>query len=330
MPSHALLRLLDSFFRHPVLYLLPLVLFALLGAFVVVNQETEYRSDGVVFVEDRTFLSSLTEVRGAEGGYQTPAGYTSGQLNSLLQTDAFLAAVVEQSGLADPATLAPADYEQLRSSLGSWEAGENLMHVWAAHQQPEVAHGLAGATIESLIQWQIDADISQSSAAEGFLNPLTDRYREDLAAARESLEEYLQSHPAPEDGERPASQQLVIDGLTAEVSDANARYTDALGKEESARLATAQAESDVRNRLKVIDEPKVPVSPQGSLRTSAITLALFLMIGTVLSLGAIVAGAVVDPSLRFPSDVERRLGVDVVASLPDASAWTIASPQTEP
>ncbi len=274
-------------------------------------------------MEDQTLLSSLTDVRGAEGGYQTPATYTSRHLNALLQTDAFVSAVAERAGFGTAATLAPEHHRMMRSSIGSWEAGENLVHVWSTHEDPEVAREFAAATIESLIQWQIDAEVGQSTAAEGFLEPLTDQYREDLAAAREALASYLRANPVPADADRPEAEQLTIDGLAAEVSDAGARYTDALAKEESARLATAQVESDVRNRLQLVDAPETPPSPESGLKTSVVVLAVFLATGALLSAAAVVVGAVVDPSLRFPAEVRRRLGVDVLAVLPEAPAGKV-------
>lgn len=318
MLDQAVLRLLDSLFRHKFLAVLPFVLFGVLGVLYVNSQDPEYKTHGVILVEDRTLLSSITGVRGAEGGYQTPATYTSRQLNAILQTDAFVAAIAERSGLGEAATLEPDDYRMVRSSIGSWEAGENLVHVWSAHEDPELAQRFAEATIDSLIQWQIDAEVGQSTAAQGFLEPLTEQYRADLAAARDALEEYLQANPAPKDGDRPVSEQLVIDGLTAEVSDAKNRYTDALPKEEAARLATAQAESDVRNRLQLIDAPETPVEPESRLKTSVMVLAVFLATGAMLSAAAVVGGALVDQTLRFPAEIKRRLNVDVLAVLPEA------------
>lgn len=321
MVSHALLRALDSFFRRPLLSLLPLLIFSMLGAYYVVNLETQYRSTGVMFVEDRTFLSSLTQVRGAEVGHrQTPAGYTSRQLNALLQTDSFLAAVIERSGLADPSALSRSDLVTIRTAISSWESGENLVNVSAGHERPDVALGLADATIETLIEWEIDVDVSESTVAEGFLAPITQRYLDDLTAAREELQNFLQSTTASSE-ELPASQEAIIDQLSAQVAEANDRYADALTKEEAARLATAQAESDVRNRLQLVDAPELPLSPEGKTKTAVMALAVFMACGALLSLGIVVVGAAVDETVRFPGDAERRLGTEVLAILPDTSPW---------
>lgn len=324
MPSHTIHRLLDSYFRHPLLHLLPLAVFAVLGVAYVGNIESRYRADGVLLVEGQTFLSSLTQVRGADSGWETPASRTSRQLNSLLQTDAFMSSVVANSELADPADLGAGDLQQLRGSIGSWEAGENLVQVWSSHEQAEVAFRLAGATIETLIDWQIDSEVDQSTAAETFLSPLTQQYREELNAAQSELEEYLRANPGPAEGERPATQQIVVDRLTAEVSGASARYADAVAKEENARLATAQVESDVMSRLQLIDEPQLPTAPEGSFRATLVSLAAFLATGGLLTIAAIIAGAAADQTVRFPQDVRRRFDLDIVAVLPDASAWSLA------
>lgn len=312
MPHYALTRLLDTYFRRPVLYVLPVVLFALVGGWYVASQEPEYSAYGVLNVEDATFLSTLTQVRGAEIGYNTPAGYYSAQFNSLLQTDAFVSKTLERAGLR----LDAVERREMRSMLGALASGDKLMHVWANHNDPQTAQELSQALIDTMIQWEIDTEIAQSSAAEGFLSPLTERYRTEVEDAHRQLEDYLLANPPPEGGTRPGSQQVVIDSLTAEISDANARYADAIAKEESARLATAQAEADVRNRFQILDPPETPKAPRNGLRAMVVGWLVFVAVGGVISVGLIAAATLLDTTVRDPRDLERRLGLPVLAVLP--------------
>ena len=48
------------------------------------------------------------------------------------------------------------------------------------------------------------------------------------------------------------------------------------------------------------------------------TFAVFLFVGLLLSIGAVVLGTVTDRSMRSPEDVEQLLGLPVLAVVPDA------------
>lgn len=315
MPRHAILRLLETFFRHPVLHLIPLIAFLALGGWYASSQEETYQAGGVVLVDDQTLLSSLTGLRGSEAGLETPAQYTSNQLNALLQTDTFVLAVAKVAGVGDATTLTGDDLQEVRQSLGSWATGRDLVYVWSEHANPQVARDLADASIRSLIDWKIDSELTDSVAAEDFLSPVTERYREELVAAREALADYLRENPAPGEDDRPAVEQVAIENLEMAVTDAEVRYTEALSNEEAARLAAAQAESDIRNQLRLLDAPTVPTAPETSLRNLAVALLAFLAVGAMLSIASIVVGTLADRTLRFREDIDR-LGLETLAQIP--------------
>lgn len=319
MSKYVVLRLLDSFFRHKLLHILPIVAFTALGAWYVVTQEVEYQAKGVLLVEDETLLTSLTEVGGDGGGFQAPSERVSTEVNSLLQTDAFVTSVATTAGMGPD--VSPERIERIQASIGSYAVGENLVHIWSNDIDPERARAKAAATIESLIQFQIDTAVGDSDAAEGVLDPLMEQYRDDVTAAREALADYLQDNPVTDEQVRPSNEQFRIDQLTAALTKADARYTDALEKEESVRLAKTQAESAIEDRFQIVDEPRVPTSPLGRLRTRALALAVFMLVGGILGAASIVLGAVLDQSVRYPLDVTTRLGVKVLGVIPDTSRW---------
>jgi hypothetical protein len=313
------LRLLDSFFRHKLLHILPIVAFTALGVWYVGTQDVEYQAKGVVLVEDETLLTSLTNVGGDGNGFQAPSERVSTEVNALLQTEAFVAGVAKIAGIGTD--LPPERIERIQASIGSFPVGENLVQIWSNDIDPERARAKAAAAIDNLIQFQIDSEVGDSAAAEGVLDPLTEQYRDDVTAARDALADYLQDNPVADDGVRPSNEQFRVDQLTAALTKADARYTDALEKEESARLAKTQAESAIMDRFQIVDEPQVPASPVGRLRTRALALAVFLLVGGIVTAASIVLGAVLDQSVRYPLDVTTRLGVKVLGVIPDTSGW---------
>lgn len=321
MSNHVVLRLLDSFFRHKWLHILPVVVFTALGAWYVSSRAVEYQASGVLLVEDETLLTSLTNV-GGDGNnlWQSPAERAANQVNSLLQTKSFAGDVARNAGTSDATQ---PDVIGIQRSVGAFAAGENLVHVWSNDTDPQVARAKAAAAIDTLIEFRISSAVGDGTAAEGALDPLTEQYRDDLTAARKALDEYLNENPSPADATRPPNEQFRIDQLSSTVATAEARYTDALQKEESARLTAEQAENAIRDRFKIVDQPEVPTVPQGRMRTRLLSLAVFMVVGAIVTAASIVLGAVLDQSVRYPLDITSRLDVKVLGVVPDTSGWTL-------
>jgi hypothetical protein len=73
----------------------------------------------------------------------------------------------------------------------------------------------------------------------------------------------------------------------------------------------------VRQTYILIDAPELPDKPEISTRQIAINLAVFLLVGIVLSSVAIVGSALLDRTFRFPFDVTQNLELPVLAAIPD-------------
>jgi hypothetical protein len=142
-------------------------------------------------------------------------------------------------------------------------------------------------------------------------------YSDELEQARDDLRAYLEAHPEPLRGDRTDTEILEVDRLQGLLSLAGNRYARALEQQEGARLATAQAEADVRQTYFVVDAPSVPTEPAVSLRQQAINGLIFVVVGAVIAAGTVAGGAVLDRSFRFPIDVEYGLALPVLSTVPD-------------
>lgn len=319
MSRQLLLRLLETFFRRWVLYLVPVVVFVALGLVSVSSTEDAYVSTGVVYVDDETLLAALTEVRGTSGQWwKTAAELTSEQMNSAFQTDGLVLAMAEEAGMEESLANGTATIDGLRRSVSVAPNGSNLVQVRASRPVPEESSKLAAAALASFIDFVVESNLSESSSAEAFLVDLVAKYEGDVVEARGRLDTYLQLRPDPEAGSRPALEQTEIDRLRSDIETAEERYKDALDKLEDAQLASAQTRADVSQRFRVVDEPQTPAAPVGSLRETAMTLAMFGSLGVALSAAAIVAGALLDRSIRHDADVTERLRSVTLAALPEA------------
>lgn len=317
IPS-VVLRLLDSFFRHPILHLLPIVVAGAAGVAYVSSQPPEYRSVGVVLVDEETFLGEQLGVRGADLDFQTPAGRAANELGSLFSTDSFTSMVAMELGLAEADERITSDEaDELRSAVGSYTTGDNLLNVWAESEVPAEAQALASAAVRSYVQWQVDTEVGDSEAAEEFLATLVDEYALEVDRAEADLEAFLRDFPEPLVGDRSVIEQRDLDEFSSALERAEDRYQQAVDARAEAALATEQSLAEVNRRFRLIDEPLLPSRPTDGLRVAAVTVLAFLVLGGIATGATVVLGALLDTTVRFPGDVTRQLGLEVLSVLPE-------------
>jgi uncharacterized protein involved in exopolysaccharide biosynthesis len=333
-----ILRILESYFRHRWLYLLPIVLMTALGAVFVLLTKPTYTAKGVLYVETQSYLASLTDLR--ESGvswWTTPAESVNQEISELLQTDAFVRAIIQRTSLEEQMDQGSPVVDTLiaetRNNVWPTPLGNNQLQVNAVHEDPEVAYQIVTAVIEGYLQWRVNADLAESEVAQSFFADLIETYSVDLAAARDAMRSYVAAHPVPLRGDRPADETMEISRLQGEIDLAASRYATALDKEEETRLAMAQIESDARQTYFLIDAPTVPEKPDTSLRKMALSGGIFTVIGVFLSAGLIVGVALIDRSFRFPIDVINRLELPVLTMVPEVKippASTERQPAVKP
>lgn len=318
------LRLAETYFRHRWLYLLPILLMLVLSiVYFTVLADRVFVVRGVLYVQPDTLLSSLTSLD-SEAGFASasPAEYTANEVDELLQTDSFVRSLISRTRLETHMNEGPLVVEEMidevRDDVWVEEQGKNQLMVAAAHEDPMVAYELSNALVESYVQWRINADQRESATARDFFTGLIATYQQDLDAARNALRDYLEAHPAPVFGDRPASEELEIERLRSAVDLAQSRYSSVLEKEESARLALTQVESNVRHTYFLIDAPSVPVRSATSVLRIVRNVAIFTTVGVFLSVLALIGAALIDRAPRFPIDLERETGIPVLAMIPAA------------
>lgn len=329
-----MLRILESYFRHRWLYLLPIVLMTALGVVFVLLTKPTYTAKGVLYVETQSYLASLTDLR--ESGatwWTTPAESVNQEISELLQTDAFIRAIIQRTSLEEKmdegSAVVDTLIEETRRNVWPSPLGNNQLQVNAVHEDPEIAYQIVTAVIEGYLQWRVNADLAESEVAQSFFSDLIESYSVDLAAAREAMRNYVEAHPVPLRGDRPADESMEISRLQSEIDLTASRYATALDKEEETRLAMAQIESDARQTYFLIDAPTVPDTPDTSLRKLALSGGIFTVVGVFLSAGLIIGVALIDRSFRFPIDVISRLELPVLTMVPEART-PAASPNRQP
>lgn len=311
-----LLRLLESYFRHRWLYLVPLVLMLATGVAVAWLVPATYTATATMSIEKESLLAMLTSNGQSAGAWRNPAEVTTAELRELLATAAFTQSAMEKTAWAG---LLNSDQRAIRMAFAAFRdaievtsLGEKLVAISAEDTDPHVAQQMVDAVLATYIQWQVTKNSQESVVAQKFFADLIDRYRQDLRRSRHALQSYLEIHPEPTTGSRPPAEQMEIARLEAEIWRGEERLSEALKNEERARLAQAKAESLSQQTYTVIDAPGVPVDTQ-SLRRTALVIGAFAVVGLFLSVTGIVVGALMDRTLRFSVDVRQALHLPVLA-----------------
>jgi uncharacterized protein involved in exopolysaccharide biosynthesis len=321
VPRLFLSRLLETFFRRPWLYVVPLVPFLGLGIATVTGTDASFRSTGVILVNRATLLSEINPIRGGQNsfGWDTPAAYTSRQINTVLGTDQFLGSVLTEAGLTGALTSGALSPLDVRNSVQARAEGDELVSISASTSDPELSFRLAQATIASYLQWEIDNNVSDSSSAQTFFESTLAPYEQRLEEARTSLERYVNANPFVGDPiNRPVEQQVEITRLTEAVNEADRQLSTAKNQINAARQATAQSSTDVAQRLRIVDSPDQPSAPESRRMQDLQTLVMYIVLGTLVSAAALVVGTMMDRSVRYSEEIAQRVHVPVLATLPDS------------
>ncbi|MEP4651658.1 MAG: hypothetical protein ABJ314_15840 [Ilumatobacter sp.] len=317
MSRIALIRLLETFFRRPWLYLIPLVLAIGLAAFTVTGSEDEFKSGGVVSVNSDTLLSNLSDVTiEAPFTFETPASVTSRRINDLLGSTGFVLTVAEAAGLVGALESGVMTLDDVRTTVSAAPVGDALVSITATTSDPEASFRLANATIDSFIALVVDDAVEQSRSPAEFYDDLAADYQTALAAASEDLDNFVQENEAPVIGERPIDQLNAIARLTAAETFAQDQFASALAKAEEARLVAEQTRLDIDQRVNIVDEPGLPFAPEPNLRRMVLTVLLLVVVGVIGVLALVALAAAFDRSVRDREGVEARLAIPILGSVP--------------
>ncbi len=320
MARLVLLRLLESYFRRPILTLLPILLFSVLGVFLLTNQEPIFISNGKLRVEDQITVRDIGGISDGGFSWKTLAQQTVDQFDNLTATDAFIRAVISQTKLEEELLTFDGTenefFDLVREDLWAAPIGEDQFGVVGRSTDPEIATQLVEASIESFLQWNINTELKDSNVAVDFYAQQVNDYLAEFDQRQSELREFLRAHPEPDRGQRPAIEQLEINRLQGLADDAAKRYTNARDAEERAKLQVAQTESAVRVQYTLVDAPQLPEESEDSLTQKATTLIMFGIGGGVIALVWIVGRALLDRTFRYPIDVRSGLELPVLAAIP--------------
>ena len=161
LTRRALLNVLETFFRKPLLYLLPLILLTGLGVMTAMNASKEYRSTGVLNASQGSLLTDITE-QSRSYGFERPSTVTARNINNLLGTSVFLGTVIQLADLNDEVESGVLTSDEIRSSISARASGDTLVAVSATTAVPELSQALASGTLRGFVEYVKGQDIADA------------------------------------------------------------------------------------------------------------------------------------------------------------------------
>lgn len=297
---------IETFFRHRVLLMLPLVLGFLVGTVFAFIQPREFKAISSVWIDAPVPAGSSVG-----GGGNTPL--STGQsvlLTQYLATRTFLTAVAENSPVSEKFKQAGPDeadkiLAKLAGSVSVSTPGPQLMTVTVTAKGASEATGTAEALLAQFERFQItDMHRQVQSQADYDKSQL-----DSAAAALKEAEHQLDQVRGSSSGRAndPAAAAAV-----AAVELAQKAYAEAATAHGNSSLALAASES---TGLRVLDNPD-RAYPQARKKTLLIGAVGGMMAGATLSLLALLVLMARDKTLRDEQDAARALSLDVVGAVP--------------
>jgi uncharacterized protein involved in exopolysaccharide biosynthesis len=315
-------KLLEAFFRHKWLVLLPPLLIPLLVTPIVfLTTPVAYESVAGVWVDRATYLDPK-----GQSQYVSAALSQSNQIGELLHTRSFMLDVVQRTSLAPllatkGGEVRVQDLMDKGVTVAAIPTGTHLIAIRARFSTPQLAYQVAQAVIDAYNDRNSNQQLDQSSTAISFFQSQLQAAQDSSTKATQDLSQYAVAMGYASSGDgtplAPDAQSASsFDPRFAELQ-ANAHFSQQQVDLARASLQNAQQTSAVAMQgadigFQVIDPPTVPTAPATSLKNVIIYVAAALGIGlgiSVIVLALLVAG---DRSIRQDADLQppvRILGV---------------------
>ncbi len=335
-----MLRYLETYYRHRLLLMNPLILAVAVSLGLVLIQPRTYEASAKVWFDPATTSSGA-----APGTFITPADQGAAELKELLKTRSFCAKVGRRGplasdlattgsavpdlgsriigvlrgtqglSLANPDVLDDLLYATLSGKTRVEAGGPEIVGISFDYSKAEVAAGTVQAILDQMSDELVGNRRAEAQAAFDFYKQQVKAEADALAAADANVFQYLQGHPSQR--APGAVEDVALTSLRYTDDLARERYRDLLLKFDQAQVDAAAVSQPGAAGFRVIDSPIVPYRPKGFIKAAAFAAIGGLLAGLVLTLVALMALTAADTSARRWEDLDgSQLGRRVIGAIP--------------
>jgi uncharacterized protein involved in exopolysaccharide biosynthesis len=308
-------RYIETFFRHKVLLLAPLVLTLLLGAWYVKSQPTTYSTSMKVWFDNQLPNPGYLDPDGTRG--PAPASQAQTLLTQLLSTRDFLVKAAERGpqadfirSQADPTAAENKVAGALGSAVTAYAIGPQVLSVSMTSPDPNLAPKQLGAVVDEYLDYVKTLRSARVQAVIDYYKPRLDAATAALQSAQADQIASLGSHPGTG---APGSTDPQYNAIAAKVATAQKQYDDTQTSYTQAdqALTTEQAQASSH----VIDPASASVA-SSKKKAAVFAGGAGLFFGLLLGLLGLIALTAADTGARRREDIETATGdLQVVATI---------------
>lgn len=308
-------RYIETFFRHKVLLLTPLVLTLLLSAWYVKSQPTTYTNAMKAWFDTQLPNPGYLDVQQNNG--QPPATTAQTLLTQLLSTHDFQVKAAQRGPAAsyiaqqpDPNAAATTIGETIGSSVTASADGPQIMSVVMKGGDPKFVTQQLSAVVDEYFDYVKTLRSAREQALVDYYKPRLDDANKTLQNAQATQAGYVQTHPG---ANAVGAADPTYNALTAAVATAQNQYDTVQTSYTQADQAVATEQAQVSSH--VIDPPGVAAA--SSKKKAAIFAGgAGIFFGLLVGLLGLIGLTAADTAARRREDVETTTGdLQVVATI---------------
>jgi uncharacterized protein involved in exopolysaccharide biosynthesis len=311
-------RFFDTFFRHKLLILMPIVLIPLIVTPIAFWFNRPYYETYVGVWVDRP---SFVRPSDSWNQYITPAQNQNNELVDLLRTRAFRSDIARRTSLR-PFVGSVAGDEQIRiyfdRNLATIPTGRNILTIRGRGDTPQIAVQLANAVVEAFRDRVVSDQLNQASATIAFYEGQFKEADEKMTTANNALRRYVAANPrlstidptrgaAATTASRLGLPPIAIDPQLAElIRQVEAAQGDADRLRElleRARFEASASQEGQQTGFQVVDPAPTPTAPIVERRRLMVYPAAALAAGLAIGAALLVILFVSDRSARSIRDL---------------------------
>ncbi len=308
--------------RHRKLFLVPVVLGALAGAFFVFSSHPSYKSTASLWVDTAAPLPSTVGVGPTTPLSTPPAAAEQGILTELLTTQSFAASVAKNSSLGKTLGNAASIWKKAPTYLEGGQivptvAGEQILRITYSGPSPEEAQSVLAAVVAQLRDYNNDLTAQHDQNSVAYDKEQLKLAQDALTAARDNVNSYLQQHP----GASQADPNLLA--LTAAENNA----VTALGTANATLSQAAGTRNSGGWTIQLVDPASPGLAPGVGKKKMLEVILGGAFGGFLLSFLIVVA---ITPAKKELWEDELPLGTPLDPSSPPADAFRRQAPMATP
>jgi len=303
-------RYKDTFFRHRIIALIPLLVLPVVAAGV-----TRLSGKSSTVTANLWVNANSVQQLGYADPQATPGMNTANALTQLMQTVSFDLRVAKESPLYWQMNVAKPNRDvtivsDLSKNVKIVAGGAYLVSVSYGTKYPSMGVQLLKSILKEAPGEIGRLNQQQAALSVSFYTHAKTNAESQLAVATKALGDYVRSHGIS--ASQMASQSLFDPKFATLYQAVQSAQVDVNNADQALSKIEPQGAGSA---IQVVDPPTV-VPPSSSKKTLALYLVIGLVVGVLLSGAFVVVTTARDHSLRYADEVPDLLGLSILATVP--------------